>query len=90
MLEHGPSALPECVCGYTHQFHVCTLTHLLDSVTHELRTPLTSIKASVTAMLSQQGLDAASRTELLTVIDEENRPIGTVTVDDVVSRLVKK
>src|SRR5580704_2434453 len=27
---------------------------------------------------------------ILTVIDEENRPIGTVTVDDVVSRLVKK
>jgi Mg/Co/Ni transporter MgtE len=25
---------------------------------------------------------------MLTVIDEENRPIGTVTVDDVVSRLV--
>ena len=47
-------------------------TALLDSVTHELRTPLTSIKASVTAMLSQQGLDAESRTELLTVIDEES------------------
>lgn len=27
---------------------------------------------------------------MLTVIDEENRPIGTVTVDDVVSRLVSK
>ncbi len=27
---------------------------------------------------------------MLTVIDEEKRPIGTVTVDDVVSRLVKK
>ena len=26
---------------------------------------------------------------MLTVVDEENRPIGTVTVDDVVSRLVK-
>jgi len=25
---------------------------------------------------------------MLTVIDEEKRPIGTVTVDDVVSRLV--
>jgi two-component system sensor histidine kinase KdpD len=47
-------------------------TALLDSVTHELRTPLTSIKASVTAMLSQQELDANSRTELLTVIDEES------------------
>jgi magnesium transporter len=27
---------------------------------------------------------------MLTVVDEERRPIGTVTVDDVVSRLVKK
>jgi magnesium transporter len=27
---------------------------------------------------------------MLTVIDEERRPIGTVTVDDVVSRLVQK
>ena len=27
---------------------------------------------------------------MLTVIDEENRPIGTVTVDDVVSRLVSR
>ena len=45
---------------------------LLDSVTHELRTPLTSIKASVTSLLSQQALDPESRTELLTVIDEES------------------
>ncbi len=27
---------------------------------------------------------------MLTVVDEEKRPIGTVAVDDVVSRLVKK
>jgi two-component system sensor histidine kinase KdpD len=47
-------------------------TALLDSVTHELRTPLTSIKASVTAMLTQSGLDAPSQHELLTVIDEES------------------
>jgi two-component system sensor histidine kinase KdpD len=47
-------------------------TALLDSVTHELRTPLTSIKASVTAMLTQPGLDTASQHELLTVIDEES------------------
>jgi Mg/Co/Ni transporter MgtE len=26
----------------------------------------------------------------LTVVDQETRPIGTITVDDVVSRLVKK
>jgi two-component system sensor histidine kinase KdpD len=47
-------------------------TALLDSVTHELRTPLTSIKASVSALLSQDVLDSASRKELLTVIDEES------------------
>jgi two-component system sensor histidine kinase KdpD len=47
-------------------------TALLDSVTHELRTPLTSIKASVSALLSQQALDDHSRNELLTVIDEES------------------
>ena len=27
---------------------------------------------------------------MLTVVDEEKRPIGTITVDDVVSRLVKQ
>ena len=47
-------------------------TALLDSVTHELRTPLTSIKASISALLSQQALDEPSRKELLTVIDEES------------------
>jgi two-component system sensor histidine kinase KdpD len=47
-------------------------TALLDSVTHELRTPLTSIKASITALLSQEALDEPSRKELLTVIDEES------------------
>src|SRR6266702_4837847 len=47
-------------------------TALLDSVTHELRTPLTSIKASISALLSQDSLDAESQKELLTVIDEES------------------
>ena len=47
-------------------------TALLDSVTHELRTPLTSIKASISALLSQQALDAPAQKELLTVIDEES------------------
>ena len=47
-------------------------TALLDSVTHELRTPLTSIKASISSLLSQEALDEQSRTELLTVIDEES------------------
>lgn len=45
---------------------------LLDSVTHEFRTPLTSIKASVTSLLSNSGLDEAQRLELLTVINEES------------------
>ena len=53
---------------------------LLDSVTHEFRTPLTAIKASATSLLSNPGLDAAQRLELLTVINEEsdrlNRLIG--------------
>jgi two-component system, OmpR family, sensor histidine kinase KdpD len=47
-------------------------TALLDSVTHELRTPLTAIKASVSALMSQDALNAESREELLTVIDEES------------------
>ncbi len=47
-------------------------TALLDSVTHELRTPLTSIKASISALLSQPALNPAARKELLTVIDEES------------------
>ncbi len=45
---------------------------LLDAVTHDLRTPLTSIKAAVTSLLSQGGLRADQREELLTVIDEES------------------
>lgn len=44
---------------------------ILDSVTHEFRTPLTSIKASVTTMLSDTGLDPSHRQELLTIINEE-------------------
>jgi len=53
---------------------------LLDSVTHEFRTPLTSIKASVTGLLGGADLDAAQRSELLTIINEEadrlNRLVG--------------
>ena len=55
-------------------------TVLLDSVTHELLTPLTSIKASVTALLSDSCLQPAQRNELLVVIYEEtnrlNRLVG--------------
>jgi two-component system sensor histidine kinase KdpD len=53
---------------------------LLDSVTHEFRTPLTSIKASVTALLSDSKLGPGQKQELLTVINEEsdrlNRLVG--------------
>lgn len=50
---------------------------LLDAVTHDLRTPLTAIKASVTTLLESHDerekikLDAASRSEFLSVINEE-------------------
>ncbi len=50
---------------------------LLDAVTHDLRTPLTAIKASVTTLLESQNeqekfnLDAESRGEFLSVINEE-------------------
>ncbi len=47
-------------------------TALLDSVTHELRTPLTSIRASVTALLSQPELSTEQRNDMLAVIDEES------------------
>ena len=43
---------------------------LLDSVKHELRTPLTSIKASVTALLTNSQLRPSQRNELLIVINE--------------------
>jgi two-component system, OmpR family, sensor histidine kinase KdpD len=45
---------------------------LLDSVTHDFRTPLTAIKASAQSLLSDAQLDQESRTELLTVINEES------------------
>jgi two-component system, OmpR family, sensor histidine kinase KdpD len=44
---------------------------LLDSVTHELRTPVTSIKASVTALLTNSEMPLPQRDELLIVINEE-------------------
>ena len=51
---------------------------LLDAVSHDLKTPLTSIKASVTMLIEEQGLDSIhvtlereERGDLLQVIDEE-------------------
>lgn len=46
-------------------------TAILESVTHELRTPLTSIKASVTALLTNSRLRTSERNDLLIVINEE-------------------
>lgn len=52
---------------------------LLDALAHELKTPLTSIKAAVTALL-EEGSDAATQHELLTVVNEEtDRLSGMVT-----------
>jgi two-component system sensor histidine kinase KdpD len=49
-------------------------------VSHEFRTPLTAIKASAETLLSNASLDAAQRTDLLQVINEEadrlNRLVG--------------
>jgi two-component system sensor histidine kinase KdpD len=53
---------------------------LLDSVTHDFRTPLTSILACAQSLLADDGVDEASRRDLLTVINEEgerlNRLVG--------------
>jgi K+-sensing histidine kinase KdpD len=56
---------------------------LLDAVTHDLRTPLTSIKASVSILREPgSGVDDATRSELLEVIDEEtdrlDRSVGSI------------
>ncbi|GAC1702639.1 MAG: hypothetical protein NVS9B4_08430 [Candidatus Acidiferrum sp.] len=44
---------------------------LLDSIAHDFRTPLTSIKAAVTSLISSEDAEAAQRSELLSIIDEE-------------------
>ncbi len=44
---------------------------LVDSLTHELRTPLTSIRAAATTLREGQGLDEASRQDLVAILDEE-------------------
>jgi two-component system sensor histidine kinase KdpD len=51
---------------------------LLDSITHDFRTPLTSIKAAVTSLLSDDGLDYPQRRELLTVVDEETNRLNAL------------
>jgi two-component system sensor histidine kinase KdpD len=53
---------------------------LLDAVTHEFRTPLTSIKAAASTLGSGVQLDAAARSDLVAVVEEEadrlNRLVG--------------
>lgn len=45
---------------------------LIDSLTHELRTPLIAIRAATTTLLDWQELDADTRTEFITILDEES------------------
>jgi two-component system sensor histidine kinase KdpD len=58
-------------------------TTLLDALAHEFKTPLTSIKAATTSLLADPDQPAESRTELLTVADEEADRLE-VLVDDAV------
>jgi two-component system, OmpR family, sensor histidine kinase KdpD len=46
-------------------------TTLIDAMAHEFKTPLTSIKAATTSLLADPSQSSQSRTELLTVADEE-------------------
>jgi two-component system, OmpR family, sensor histidine kinase KdpD len=46
---------------------------IFDSVTHELRTPLTSIKASVTALLTNSRLQPCQRKDLMVINEEADR-----------------
>jgi len=47
-------------------------TALIDSLTHELRTPLTAIRAAATTLRQAEGLDEASRQDLVALVDEES------------------
>jgi two-component system sensor histidine kinase KdpD len=58
-------------------------TTLLDALAHEFKTPLTSIKAATTSLLADPDQPRESRTELLTVADEEADRLE-VLVDDAV------
>jgi two-component system, OmpR family, sensor histidine kinase KdpD len=46
-------------------------TPLIDAMAHEFKTPLTSIKAATTSLLASPEQPLGSRTELLTIADEE-------------------
>jgi two-component system sensor histidine kinase KdpD len=58
-------------------------TAIVDSVTHELRTPLTSIKASVTALLTNSRLQPSQRNDLLVVINEETDRLNQLVAEAV-------
>jgi two-component system, OmpR family, sensor histidine kinase KdpD len=58
-------------------------TTLLDAMAHEFKTPLTAIKAATTALLSGSAEDGDSRTELLTVADEEAEHLREL-IDDAI------
>lgn len=47
-------------------------TALIDSLSHELRTPLTSIRAAATTLRQGEGLDEASRQDMIALVDEES------------------
>jgi two-component system sensor histidine kinase KdpD len=51
---------------------------LTDSLTHELRTPLTAIRAAATTLLDGYGLDAESRHELASIVDEASARLDTL------------
>ena len=58
-------------------------TTLLDAMSHEFKTPLTSIKAATTALLADPQQPLKTRTELLSVADEEAGRL-TDMIDDAV------
>lgn len=53
-------------------------TALIDSVTHELRTPLTSIRAAATTLKETEGVDEATRIELVSIVDEESAQLDAL------------
>ena len=58
-------------------------TALIDAMAHEFKTPLTSIRAATTSLLSNPDQLVESRTELLTIADEEGERL-TQLIDDAV------
>jgi len=58
-------------------------TTLIDAMAHEFKTPLTSIKAATTSLLALPSQPLESRTELLTIADEETEHLRRL-VDDAV------